>query len=206
MLNHIQMVVPVFIGEQRLQYRKNNFLLAYTFLPFLFSTLRQPSELEVVGAIIASCFFVVFISCSLSDSGPSDPWVRFIPVTSSGISYCCFIFSDPKCVFGAIFFVCVFISHLCVRFWLVPYRLCLHVLFFPPVNVLPSIGIFLLFLIPFGVLPSHWIVILEMPCFPNEFPMAVKTLWCQECRGRLCSLTQTGIVQFFIVFASNLGN
>lgn len=42
--------------------------------------------------------------------------------------------------------------------------------------------------------------------FPKEFPMAVKTLWCQKLRGRLCNLTRTGTVDTFIVFTSNSGN
>ena len=42
--------------------------------------------------------------------------------------------------------------------------------------------------------------------FPKEFPMADNTVWCQKCNGRLWSLTQTGVVEIFIVFASNSAN
>jgi len=52
--------------------REKKIQLAYTFLPFFFSTLRQPLELGV-GIIIVSWFSIVFIGCSLSDSNPSDP-------------------------------------------------------------------------------------------------------------------------------------
>lgn len=62
-----------------------------------------------------------------------------------------------------ILFLIVFLSHLSVRLCLVLYRICVYVLFFQWVGMLPSFGLFLLFLVPLGVLSSQWAGILKVP-------------------------------------------
>lgn len=114
MPKHMQMVVPVMLGNKRFQKKreKNKFQRAYTFLPFFFSTLHQPPVLGV-GAIIASWFSIVFTGCSLLDFEPSDPWVRLIPLTSSWDSCCCFGIYGPKWITRA-FSSCVYFYPICV--------------------------------------------------------------------------------------------